>query len=351
MLIIVYLLLMLGVGRCTHDQILEKKTVSLGDDVTLTCSRQQSLDPTHMFWIRHGPGNVPEVLGGTFSFDYNGDNKTTRITAKQGPGTFLLQISKTEPSDTGVYYCLKVNKLAMTFLNGTFLRVKGPEPDITAIIQGHQSDPVLPGDSVTLQCTVLSESQSKTCPGETRVYWFRAGSDESHPSVIYTHRNSGDDCENSPEASSPRKCIYNFSKNISSSDAGTYYCAVATCGEILFGHGTKLDIEAPKLWDQQKAIVVLLLLAAALAINLIVIAFLFYTIKMKTCDSCNASLSLQTNPVPASGDQQRQQIDEDSITYSAPTFTKRKTGRADRKNKKSAEGEMIYTNVMYSVMD
>ncbi|XP_033996949.1 uncharacterized protein LOC117491192 isoform X2 [Trematomus bernacchii] len=307
MLIIVYLLLMLGVGRCTHDQILEKKTVSLGDDVTLTCSRQQSLDPTHMFWIRHGPGNVPEVLGGTFSFDYNGDNKTTRITAKQGPGTFLLQISKTEPSDTGVYYCLKVNKLAMTFLNGTFLRVKGPEPDITAFIQGHQSDPVLPGDSVTLQCTVLSESQSKTCPGETRVYWFRAGSDESHPSVIYTHRNSGDDCENSPEASSPRKCIYNFSKNISSSDAGTYYCAVATCGDILFGHGTKLDIEA--------------------------------------------SLSLQTNPVPASGDQQRQQIDEDSITYSAPTFTKRKTGRADRKNTKSAEGETIYTDVRSLVMD
>ncbi|KAF3838697.1 hypothetical protein F7725_010465 [Dissostichus mawsoni] len=111
----------------------------------------------------------------------------------------------------------------------------GPEPDITAIIQGHQSDPVLPGDSVTLQCAVLSESQSKTCPGETRVYWFRAGSDESHPSVIYTHKNRGDDCENSPEASSPRKCIYNFSINVSSSDAGTYHCAVATCGEILFG--------------------------------------------------------------------------------------------------------------------
>ncbi|XP_033996971.1 uncharacterized protein LOC117491208 isoform X2 [Trematomus bernacchii] len=339
MLIIVYLLLMLGVGGCTPDQILETNTVSLGDDVTLTCSHQKFLK-TRWFWIRHGPGNFPEVLGGTYSFDYNGVDKTPRITAKQGPGTFLLQISKTEQSDTGVYYCIKVNKLDITFLNVTFLRVKGPEPDITAIIQGHQSDPVLPGDSVTLQCTVLSESQSKTCPGETRVYWFRAGSDESHPSVIYSHRNSGDDCENSPEASSPWKCIYNFSKNISSSDAGTYYCAVATSGEILFGNGTKLDIEAPKMGDQQKAIVVLLLLAAALAISLIVIAFLIYTIKMKTCDSCNAS-----------GDQQRQQIDEDSITYSAPTFTKRKTGRADRKNKKSAEGETIYTNVMYSVMD
>ncbi|XP_034064060.1 uncharacterized protein LOC117541086 isoform X2 [Gymnodraco acuticeps] len=339
MLIIVYLLLMLGVGRCTHDQILETNTVGVGKDVTLTCSRQKSLDPTHMFWIRHGPGNIPEVLGGTFSFDYDGVNNTTRIAAKQGSGTFLLQIRKTEPSDTGVYYCLKVNKLDMTFFNATFLRVKGPEPDITAIVQGHQSDPVLPGDSVTLQCTVFSESQSRTCPGETRVYWFRAGSDESHPSLIYSHKNSGDDCENSPEASSPRKCIYNFSKNVNSSDAGTYYCAVATCGEILFGHGTKLDIEAPKLWDQQ-AIVVLLLLAAAFAISLIVIAFLIHNIEMKTCECCNAS-----------GDQQRQQREEDSITYSAPTFTKRKTGRADRKNTKSAEGETIYTDVRSLVMD
>ena len=110
---------------CTHDQILETNTVSLGDDVTLTCSRQQSLDPTTMFWIRLGPGNFPEVLGRTYSFDYNGDNKTPRITAKQGPGTFLLQISKTEQSDTGVYYCLTVNNLDMTILKVTFLRVKG----------------------------------------------------------------------------------------------------------------------------------------------------------------------------------------------------------------------------------
>ncbi|KAF3838701.1 hypothetical protein F7725_010469 [Dissostichus mawsoni] len=170
---------------CTHDQILETKTVGVGDDVTLTCSRQQSLNNT-LFWIRHGPGNFPEVLGGTYSFDYDGVNKTPRITAKQGPGTFLLQISKTEPSDTGVYYCLKISEMKYsnrrfhlslkTYTLSIYLYFPGPEPDITAIIQGHQSDPVLPGDSVTLQCAVLSESQSKTCPGETRVYWFRAGS-------------------------------------------------------------------------------------------------------------------------------------------------------------------------------
>ncbi|TWW63291.1 hypothetical protein D4764_03G0002990 [Takifugu flavidus] len=31
-------------------------------------------------------------------------------------------------------------------------------------------------------------------------------------------------------------------RNLNTSKAGTYYCAVATCGRILFGNGTKLDI-------------------------------------------------------------------------------------------------------------
>uniref|UniRef100_A0A4W6FAI1 Ig-like domain-containing protein n=1 Tax=Lates calcarifer TaxID=8187 RepID=A0A4W6FAI1_LATCA len=156
-------------------------------------------------------------------------------------------ITKTELSDTAFYYCEKHVELRTTFLNIIFLRVKEPKPDITTIVQDISSDPVRPGDSVTLQCSVLSVSEKKTCPGDYSVYWFRSGSDESHPSVIYTQRNSGSECEKSAEAHS-QKCVYNFSRNIvSSSDSGTYYCAVATCGEILFGNGTKLDIEGNQL--------------------------------------------------------------------------------------------------------
>ena len=119
----------------------------------------------------------------------------------------------------------------------------GPEPDITAIIQVPPSAPVRPGDSVSLQCSVLSESENTACPGDHSVYWFRVRADESHPSFIYAHGSSGDECEKSPEAQTPQKCVYSFSKNVSSSDAGTYYCAVASCGEILFGNGAKLDVE------------------------------------------------------------------------------------------------------------
>ncbi|XP_067455926.1 uncharacterized protein [Thunnus thynnus] len=216
----------------------------------------------------------------------------------------------------------------------------GPEPDITAITQDFPSDPVRPGDSVTLQCSVLSDSENKKCPEEHRVYWFRAGSDESHPSFIYTHGNSGDECEKSSETRSPQKCVYSFSKEVSSSDAGTYYCAVATCGEILFGNGTKLNTEVVSSWDLQKANTVISLLCAALAISLV--AFLIYRIKNKSCDCCNAAAALQTHAETASGGQQ---IYEDYLVYSAPT--KKTTGKAGKRNAKTREENCVYTNVFY----
>uniref|UniRef100_A0A8C9UYA1 Ig-like domain-containing protein n=1 Tax=Scleropages formosus TaxID=113540 RepID=A0A8C9UYA1_SCLFO len=109
------------------------------------------------------------------------------------------------------------------------------------VVQQLVSDPVHPGDSVTLQCTVDSE----TCAGEHSVYWFRHGSGESLPGLIYTHGNRSDECEKSPEAGSPTHgCVYSLPKrNLSRSDAGIYYCAVVICGDILFGNGTQLDIE------------------------------------------------------------------------------------------------------------
>uniref|UniRef100_A0A3Q3G1P9 Ig-like domain-containing protein n=1 Tax=Labrus bergylta TaxID=56723 RepID=A0A3Q3G1P9_9LABR len=211
---------------CTIDENFETKTVGVGDEVTLTCPRDESLSSTQLFWLRLVSGDLPEVLGGTFSFEYDDVHKTPRITAKQKPGTFVMIIDKAKVGDTGLYFCVKQERINMTVLKGTFLQIK-----------------VHPGDLMTLQCSVLSESENNTCPGKHRVFWFRAGSDENHPSVIYTHGNRPGGCEESPEAHSPQKCVYSFSKTVNSSDASTYFCAVAACGEILFGNGTKIDIK------------------------------------------------------------------------------------------------------------
>uniref|UniRef100_A0A665WCM5 Ig-like domain-containing protein n=1 Tax=Echeneis naucrates TaxID=173247 RepID=A0A665WCM5_ECHNA len=240
--------LFISVVSCVYNgksinNISTTKTVVVGEDVKLTCPRQTSDYTSKIFWIRLVSGNFTELLGGTYSFhDHNRVNKTPRFTTKQEPGTFLLYINETEQSDTGLYYCIDTDKLDLKFLTGTFLRIK-EEPEITTNFQLPPSDPVRPGDSVTLQCSVLFDSEKKTCPGDHSVYWFRAGSDEAHPSFIYAHGNNRDHCKKSPESESTQKCDYFFSKNISSSDAGTHYCAVATCGEILFGNGTKLEIE------------------------------------------------------------------------------------------------------------
>ncbi|XP_067375579.1 uncharacterized protein [Channa argus] len=284
---------------CTDEQHILTKSVHVGEDVTLKCSRHSS-DSGTLFWIKLNPGNFPEVLGATYTFDNANVNRTPRITAMQGPGTFDLHITKTELSDTAFYYCEKHVELKTTILNTTLLKVEGkgssihvistqhlvcrcltfavqnmspgPEFNIIATIQNISSDPVHPGASVTLQCSVLSEN--RVCPEDHSVYWFRARSDKSQPLLIYAHGNDGDECERSSAAPFPQKCVYSFSMHkISSSDAGTYYCAVATCGQILFGNRTNLNIDEANMLCQ-KTNTVIFLLSVALTLSLVVIALL-----------------------------------------------------------------------------
>ncbi|XP_019219754.1 uncharacterized protein LOC100703060 isoform X2 [Oreochromis niloticus] len=301
MLTIFYILLLIDFGRCSDHQIFDTKNVDVGQNVTLNCSRDRLWHSTNLFWIRLVSQSFPEVLGSTISYDSPTIKKTHHITTKQEPGTFVLHINRAQLSDTAVYYCIKVRERKMTFLKGTFLRVKGPDPGITGVTQDFLSNPVHPGAPVTLQCSVLSNSENRTCTEDHSVYWYRAKPDESHPSLIYSQGNNSNYCERSPEASHQQKCVYSFSRNVTCSDTGTYYCAVATCGEILFGNGAKLDIKA--------------------------------------------AASLQTNTESTREEQQIKQRDEDSLAYAAPTFTKRNTRKAERRDARATETICIYSDV------
>uniref|UniRef100_A0A672IND7 Uncharacterized LOC115406914 n=2 Tax=Salarias fasciatus TaxID=181472 RepID=A0A672IND7_SALFA len=154
----------------------------------------------------------------------------------------------------------------MTFLRGVLLKVKAPP-----------SAAVHPGESVSLQCSVLSDSEKKTCSEDYRVHWFRAGSHQSHPSFIYTHGGKAE-C-----GKSSQKCFYSFSKKVSVSDAGTYYCAVAACGEVMFGNGAKLDIRESKEEDLKRANTALYSLGAAFVASMIVSVCLIWTNEKKDC--------------------------------------------------------------------
>uniref|UniRef100_A0A8C8GBH4 Ig-like domain-containing protein n=1 Tax=Oncorhynchus tshawytscha TaxID=74940 RepID=A0A8C8GBH4_ONCTS len=197
----------------------------LGGTVTLTClSSDESV--TRFNWFKQSFGQEPLLMASSL---YVGQDR-----------------------DSATYYCSTAAIYELTYGDRTVLFVKvmntcyslssDSESNIMSVLQQPVSESVQPGDSVTLNCTIHTE----TCAGEHSVLWFRHGSGESRPGIIYTHGNWSDQCEKSTETE--KSCIYNLPKrNLSLSDAGTYYCAVASCGEILFGNGTKLDIDGSLL--------------------------------------------------------------------------------------------------------
>uniref|UniRef100_A0A3B5PYI4 Uncharacterized LOC111607142 n=1 Tax=Xiphophorus maculatus TaxID=8083 RepID=A0A3B5PYI4_XIPMA len=226
-------------------------------------------------------GNLPEVLGATYTFGGIIVNSTPRFETEKEQGTFLLHIKQTELKDTAFYYCEEILELQKSLQNVTFLKVKGPEAEITTVVQELPSLPVHLRDSVTLQCLVQSESDDHASSDHHSVHWFKAKFDESHPSKLYVHGKSASKCERIPETPSVRKCVHNFSlNNVGSSDAGTYYCAVVTCGHLLFGKGTKLEIEGSLFVSHSVGtIMFIVLLCAALAITVTVIVRLNHTNK------------------------------------------------------------------------
>ncbi|KAJ8008361.1 hypothetical protein DPEC_G00104030 [Dallia pectoralis] len=158
--------------------------------------------------------------------------------------------------DSATYFCGGGYSNMVVFGQGAILHVKAFSPDSESgsisVLQQPVSESVQPGDSVTLNCTIKTE----TCEGEHSVYWFRRGSGESHPGIIYTHGDRSGQCKNSTETGSPtQSCVYNLPKrNLSLSDAGTYYCAVVSCGEILFGNGTNLEVKGPSMTVLQQPV-------------------------------------------------------------------------------------------------
>uniref|UniRef100_A0A6Q2X944 Ig-like domain-containing protein n=1 Tax=Esox lucius TaxID=8010 RepID=A0A6Q2X944_ESOLU len=193
-----------------------------------------------VLWLKQTFGQKPLLMASSYHYSQESSyfnnfikdfNRTKRLRVKRAEDSFNLTFIETEPGDSATYYCaaLKINEIIIA--EGTVLIVK-----------------VQPGESVTLNCTVSTE----TCEGEHSVYWFRHDSGESPPGIIYTNGDRSGQCMKSPESGSPtQSCVYNLPKrNLSLSDTGTYYCAVASCGEILFGNGTKLDVGVFQLLKQ-----------------------------------------------------------------------------------------------------
>ncbi|KAL7876177.1 hypothetical protein AOLI_G00111400 [Acnodon oligacanthus] len=231
----------------TDTSEVQVQTVRSGSDVTIKCGCNMDNDKqNYLVWYKQSLGKVPEYVVRSF-----GDERKPRFT--QGftngrftvdEGAFGLIINGIKEEDAGTYFCGIVKQNAVEFESGTLLlfQAENIHRPVTEMV-------IETGESVSLQCSV--QSLTPDCSGEHSVYWIRHGSGESHPGIIYTHGNRSDECEKSSETDSPtQSCVYKLPKrNLSLSDAGTYYCAVAACGQILFGKPTIINAKENNSWS------------------------------------------------------------------------------------------------------
>ncbi|MEQ2217788.1 hypothetical protein XENOCAPTIV_022674, partial [Xenoophorus captivus] len=177
------------------------------------------------------------------------------IKNEQGLGDFLIQhcsLIKMTPAqfafhlkflfllkiDSATYYCIAGSSYKIEFDGGTIVHVEGSGLNIQTSVQQSETETIPAGGSVTLNCTV----QTGSCDEKHRVYWFRH-SEEYYPGLLYTHGGRNDQCERKP-GEKTSTCVYNLPlKTLNVSHAGTYYCAVASCGHILFGNGMNVDVK------------------------------------------------------------------------------------------------------------
>ncbi|XDV18785.1 hypothetical protein PO909_024414 [Leuciscus waleckii] len=247
------------------------KIVQAGDSVNFTCIFPRE-SRTSIVWVKQRVGEKPLLIVSSYQalpavFE-NGFDKHKRFFVTKDKSSFNLSITNTEESDTGTYSCIKYIYIGFYFGEGTDLIVKDGQLSIDSEHQRPETDPDHPEESAAaLQCAVVTQS----CAGEHNVYWFRHESGESPPGIIYTQERRNAQCERRSDGNSTtHKCVYNLPKNISRYDAGIYYCAVATCGEILIGEGRKVDSPGPDTpWST-----IALVLAASNCLSVIVIIIL-----------------------------------------------------------------------------
>ncbi|XP_061565740.1 uncharacterized protein LOC133420160 isoform X2 [Cololabis saira] len=257
----------------------ERRFISahVGDNVTLRCFCDS--DSPWFFWYMQPLGEKPMLLSSFYVF---GKKVTLKGKFEKNPRFSLntenrnhhLIISDLKLSDSATYYCATSYAVDLDFAEGTVVIVKDKDLNIQALINQSSSETIQPGDSVMLKCTV----QTWSCNGEHRVYWFKE-SEESHAGLIYTHGGRNDQCERNPD-SEIHTCMYQLPmKDLNVSHAGTYYCAVASCGHILFGNRTRLDFSSSS--------VLVYFLTGTLAVTTILVILLISLVcKMSKRNQC-----------------------------------------------------------------
>nr|AAF28786.1 immune-type receptor 10 [Sphoeroides nephelus] len=254
-------------------------TATVGETVTLRCFCGED-SVTFFSWYQQLLGGKPVIISSRLR------HNTEATVYPQFQGRFEVEskekvnhltISDVLPSDSATYYCGILEFNSLEFGEGTLLQVRMPLSNVQAVVYQSALKPIELGDSVQLRCEVHSEK----CEEKQSLYWLRYTS--SQPGHIYPNEGT---CVNEANIT---KCALTFSINsANSSDEGIYYCALASCGEVVLGNGTEVQLKRSKAQS-----LLLYCLSAALAVSIILLfalASTAYTLKNQICSVCKGTV-------------------------------------------------------------
>ncbi|XP_059212242.1 uncharacterized protein LOC131990986 [Centropristis striata] len=302
----------------------------VGRNVTLHCPVSGRGD-SYFYWYKQSPGQMVQTVASGFYGKLTVSEQFSRFTATKEYNLYFLTIINISKEDEATYFCQTGDRYLESFVSVTFLAVNdGNHQKSFYVKQSPETEMVQQGDPVTLQCSLLSKNKENTdqCPAEHSVYWFRSGPGASHPGLLYTHSDEQEE----------RSCVHSLSKTIqNSSDTGTYYCAVVTCGQILVGEGTRVE-------TRSELDPVVLVLGVLLACCLTVIAVLTYILYRRS-NHCKGALS-SSHQIGHDGSTVDQSNDldgeENAANYAALSFSTRKEKRG---KKRETPPECVYSAV------
>ncbi|XP_029695496.1 uncharacterized protein [Takifugu rubripes] len=261
--------------------------VKPGQNLTLPCLHRSDIT-TQISWFKETLEEKPILLC-TYSITSKGwifvnDSKSNpRFQRHAGNKGTNLTITDLKLSDSATYYCVNRYLNVFDFTEGHNVIVEGSG----LTIDQSASHSIQAEGSVTLNCIVHT---GWTCDGDHTVYWFR-NSRPSQLGLMYSHTGSNKQCERETNT-----CFYSFSmKNLNTSQIGTYYCAVAACGHILFGNGTKLVFE-----DKGNYLVLVYFLSATWIFTIIVVILLTISVYMTKKRNSHHSLESHVRLSPLS---------------------------------------------------
>nr|AAF28782.1 immune-type receptor 4 [Sphoeroides nephelus] len=304
-------------------------SVKRGQNLTLLCMDRDEVS-NKIFVFKQTLGEKPKLIcsyyiqSNIWSF-FNEFKNNSRFQLRTTINEAMFTITDLDFSDSATYYCTVQYLYLFDFTMAYNVVVEGSG------LTSHQSpsESIQSGGSVTLNCTV----QAGNCDGDHTVYWFR-NSGQSQLGLMYNHGDRKEQCERKTNT-----CFYSLIlKNQSISHSGSYYCAVAACGRILFGNGTNLNLR-----DEKKQPALMYFLSAALTFTIIIVIFLSISLSMSKKRNSHHSLDTQSRFTNSSMANTQDDQEEVNVHYAALNVNRQ--GRSRTQRKCQSQNECVYAGV------